>query len=63
MQTKGSDLMPAFVDVKKCIGCGVCVSICPEGFEMKGGKSSVKNANAGCIDKAISSCPVGAIGR
>jgi ferredoxin len=52
------------VDQKKCIGCGACASVCPEGFEMgDDGKSHAKNQNAGCIDEAISSCPVEAISR
>ena len=49
------------VDQAKCIGCGACVSICEEGFEMKNGKSHVKNPKAKCIKKAIEGCPVGAI--
>ncbi len=53
--------MPVTVDENKCIGCGVCVSVCPDGFEMKDGKSHVRNADAKCIDEAISSCPVEAI--
>lgn len=53
------------VDAKKCIGCGLCTSICPDVFEMQGdGKAHIKNAK-GC-DKcdckdAESSCPVQAI--
>ncbi len=51
------------VDEDKCIGCGACESVCPEGFEMKDGKSHLKNPKAGCVDEAISSCPVGAISK
>jgi len=54
------------IDRQKCIGCGACVSICPEVFEMKGGKAKVK-ANAkkdvSCIKEAIDSCPVQAISK
>lgn len=53
----------ASVDKDKCIGCGACVSICPEAFEMVEGKSQVKNADAGCVADAASSCPVGAISK
>ncbi len=53
--------MSVIVDTKKCLGCGACVSACSEGFEMKEGKATIKNANADCIDDAISICPVGAI--
>ena len=51
------------VDQKKCIGCGACVSVCPKGFVMKGGKSQVKDPKADCIDEAIETCPVSAISR
>ncbi|MCD6523202.1 MAG: ferredoxin [Candidatus Diapherotrites archaeon] len=52
------------VDQNLCIGCGACVAICPQVFEMRNGKSHVKDPN-GC-DKcdckaAASSCPVQAI--
>ena len=52
------------VDRKRCIGCGACVSMCPDVFELKDGKSSVKNAKAcsKCDCKAaVDACPVGAI--
>ena len=49
------------VDKEKCIGCGVCSSLCPEGFKIKDGKSEVINPNAECAKEAAESCPVGAI--
>jgi len=51
------------VDQEKCIGCGACVAICPEVFEIgPDGKSRVKNPNGKCdFKKAAESCPVGAI--
>ncbi len=51
------------VDKDKCIGCGVCVQICPKVFKMgSDGKSSVKKGGkASCVKDAISSCPVDAI--
>jgi len=53
------------VDKKKCIGCGTCVYIAPNIFQLgKDGKSKVINQDVKSIkkiDEAISSCPVGAI--
>ena len=53
------------VDQEKCIGCGLCAQICSEVFEMKDGKSYVKegqeNSEEECVKEAITSCPVGAI--
>ncbi len=33
--------MKAVIDESACIGCGLCVSDCPEVFEMKGEKAVV----------------------
>ena len=52
------------VDTGKCIGCGACASICPDGFEMKDGKAHVKKAEVKkitCEKEAAESCPVSAI--
>ncbi len=52
------------VDKGKCIGCGLCASICEEVFEMKDGKAHVKASckkSAKCIKDAMESCPVNAI--
>ncbi len=49
------------INKEKCIGCGTCAAVCPEGFEIKGGKAVVKNGNASCIKEAKESCPVDAI--
>jgi ferredoxin len=51
------------VDKAKCIGCGLCVSICSEVFEMgSDGKAKVKaQKNIPCVKEAIDSCPVNAI--
>jgi len=45
----------------KCIGCGACVSVCPENWEMADdGKSKCKDlkSSAECNKKAAASCPV-----
>ena len=49
------------VDEEACIGCGACVSLCPDTFEMNEGKSHVKS-NKDC-DESISACPVNAISK
>lgn len=56
------------VDKDKCIGCGLCVSIAEEVFEMgEDGKAKLvggykKNkGNEGKMKEAIDSCPVCAI--
>lgn len=58
--------MKAKVDADLCIGCGLCVTTCPEVFEMQGDKAVVigsavpKNAEDTC-KKATDECPVTAI--
>jgi ferredoxin len=51
------------VDKETCIGCGLCVSICEEVFEMTSdGKAKVKNdKELPCVKEAIENCPVEAI--
>jgi len=51
------------VDENKCIGCGMCVGLCPETFQMNAdGKSEVLNdAVTDCAKNAMENCPVEAI--
>ena len=53
------------VDQELCIGCGACVNLCPDAFELQDdGKVNVVNKNESkkCdCEIAINSCPVGAI--
>ncbi|MFH1189579.1 MAG: ferredoxin [Candidatus Omnitrophota bacterium] len=58
--------MKAVVDADTCIGCGLCVSTCPEVFKMEEDKAVViaspvpKGAEETC-KKATEDCPVTAI--
>ncbi len=53
------------VDQEKCIGCGACVAVAPELFDLnQEGKSQAKkkdDLNAEETEKAAQTCPVGAI--
>jgi len=51
------------VDKEKCIGCGLCASICEQVFALdKEGKAFPKiQKNIPCVKEAIESCPVSAI--
>ena len=50
------------IDREKCIGCGSCVAICPDNWELANdGKSKPKKielSEIGCNEKAAQSCPV-----
>ena len=54
------------IDKQKCLGCEVCINLCPEVFELKDGKSKIKEKvnlkkHEDCIKEVIDSCPVAAI--
>lgn len=53
------------VDKETCIGCGACVSVCEDVFEMKDGKAEVKKgqekSKIPCVKEASESCPVNSI--
>ncbi len=57
---------PVYIDEEECIGCGSCVEICPEVFQMKEDdeKAEVVKSEGGpadLIQEAIDTCPVSCI--
>lgn len=58
--------MRAYIDEDACIGCGACVDICPDVFEMDGDIAVVKTAQIleeleDKAEEAADSCPTEAI--
>jgi ferredoxin len=55
--------MKVSVNKGKCVGCGACVSACPDVFELEDGKAVVKEkeTDKGCVKEAEEACPVDAI--
>ncbi len=55
--------MKAVVDKETCIGCGLCVNICPEAFRLEddGLSHCYDEADDSPVKEAIDSCPVNAI--
>ncbi len=51
------------INKEKCIGCGLCASLCPQVFVLgSDGKAKVKvQKKIPCVKEAIESCPVNAI--
>lgn len=62
----GVIILKVYVESKSCIGCGLCVSLCPDVFKMNdSGKSEVKtdelNPLESEVKQCVESCPVNAI--
>ena len=58
--------MKAQVDAELCVGCGLCVDVCPDVFVMEGDKAKIKsnpvpNGSEENCNKAKEDCPVEAI--
>ena len=51
------------INKEKCIGCGLCASICEEVFEIGDDMKAriKKQKELPCVKEAIDSCPVEAI--
>ncbi|MEA3458406.1 MAG: 4Fe-4S binding protein [Candidatus Thermoplasmatota archaeon] len=51
-----------WVDQEKCVGCGVCISSCPENaILMEGDKANVSQDKCTFCGKCFSACPQEAI--
>ncbi|MCP4652404.1 MAG: ferredoxin [Candidatus Omnitrophica bacterium] len=51
------------IDENACVGCALCVNMCPDRFEMdEGGIAKVKNGTCDCdLAEVATQCPVDAI--
>lgn len=51
------------IDKIKCIGCGLCTSICDEVFELGADTKAIvkEQKDLPCVKEAIEQCPVEAI--
>lgn len=51
------------VNQEKCVGCGLCVNMCPDSFKMNEDSKSeaIKSEVNDCAKEAAAACPVSAI--
>jgi ferredoxin len=63
-QTRGGFMATPVVDFDLCIGCGSCVELCPEVFELRDDKAWVigpDKCNTCDCEEAMNVCPTEAI--
>jgi ferredoxin len=58
--------MKVIIDEEECIGCGSCVEMCPEIFQMNEEKEKAEvllpeGGSEECIEEAMDTCPVSCI--
>ncbi len=54
--------MTAKINKEKCVGCNICVDLCPEGLSIgDDGKPTIINGDADCLPEAAKNCPQKAI--
>ncbi len=51
------------IDQNRCVGCGICITVCPEAMTLEKGKgfAEILTENLDCIRKAMLACPQKAI--
>jgi ferredoxin/predicted Fe-Mo cluster-binding NifX family protein len=49
------------ISINKCVGCEICVKVCPDGIEVADGIAILKDKNVDCFEKAAKACPQNAI--
>ncbi|MFW6046276.1 MAG: ferredoxin [Candidatus Woesearchaeota archaeon] len=58
-------MVKVIINEDDCVGCGACVSVCPDNWELKdNGKASPKKTEVdevGCNSDAADMCPTNAI--